>query len=251
MVVAILALFFALGGTGYAASTLVQGSSSATANSSPFAACRENVYEAFRFKSSGSQGQRAAATQAICGSSSTISPGGPAGPQGEKGATGPTGQQGDVGATGATGSSGATGPIGPAAYAEFFALMPPDNAATVAPGTAVAFPQNGPGGGAIARTGPSTFLLPDVGTYRVAFGVSVTEAGQLGLTLNAAELAYAVYGRATGTSQITGEALVQTTAPNSLLSVVNPAGNSTALTITPLAGGTHPVSASLVIEQLG
>jgi predicted Abi (CAAX) family protease len=129
--------------------------------------------------------------------------------------------------------------------------MPPDNAATVAPGTDVSFPQNGPTSGTtIARTGPSTFNLSAIGTYQVLFQVSVTEAGQLILTLNGADLAYTVAGRATGTSQIAEMALVTTTSINSILTVRNPAGNSTALTITPLAGGTRPVSAHLVITQL-
>ena len=128
--------------------------------------------------------------------------------------------------------------------------MPPDNPATVAPGTDVGFPQNGPSSGDIARTGASALNLPNAGTYRVAFHVPVTEAGQLILTLDGADLAYTVTGRATGTSQITGESLVQTTTPDSILTVRNPAGNSTALTITPLAGGTRPVSATLIIEQL-
>ena len=137
------------------------------------------------------------------------------------------------------------------AFADFFALMPPDNAATVAPGTDVSFPQDGPTSGtAIARTGPSTFNLAEIGTYQVLFQVSVTEAGQLILTLNGADLAYTVVGRATGTSQIVGMALVQTTVINSILTVRNPAGNATALTITPLAGGTRPVSAHLVITRL-
>ena len=137
------------------------------------------------------------------------------------------------------------------AFADFFALMPPDNAATVAPGTDVSFPQDGPTSGtAIARTGPSTFNLLTIGTYQVLFQVSVDEAGQLILTLNGADLAYTVVGRATGTSQIVGLALVTTTAINLLLTVRNPAGESTALTITPLAGGTRPVSAHLVITQI-
>jgi len=137
------------------------------------------------------------------------------------------------------------------AFADFFALMPPDNAATVAPGTDVSFPQDGPTSGtAITRTGPSTFNLLTMGTYLVLFQVSVDEAGQLILTLNGADLAYTVVGRATGTSQIVGTALVQTTVNNSVLTVRNPAGNATALTITPLAGGTRPVSAHLVIIRL-
>jgi hypothetical protein len=132
--------------------------------------------------------------------------------------------------------------------------MPGDNAATVAVGGAVDFPNDGPSDGPIARTGVDTFNLPDIGTYRVAFSVSVTEAGQLELTLDsgagATALPYTVSGRATGTSLISGESLVTTTATNSVLSVVNPTGNSTALTITPSAGGAQPVAASLVIEQL-
>ena len=82
------------------------------------------------------------------------------------------------------------------------------------------------------------------------FQVSVAEAGQLDLTLNSVELAETVVGRATGTSQIVGISLVTTTVANSVLTVRNPAGNSTALTITPLAGGTDPVSAHLVITQI-
>jgi hypothetical protein len=128
--------------------------------------------------------------------------------------------------------------------------MPPDNAATVAPGTDVDFPQDGPSSGTIVRTGPGSFNLAEIGTYRVAFDVPVTEPGQLILTLDGSDLAYTVVGRATGTTQITGESLVQTTSVNSILTVRNPAGNSTALTITPLAGGTRPVSATLIVEQL-
>ncbi len=171
----------------------------------------------------------------------------PAGQAGPAGATGPAGP------AGATGATGATGPAGTVLdFADFFALMPPDNAATVAPGADVSFPQDGPinASGTITRLGLSSFNLATIGTYQVMFQVSVTEAGQLLLTLNGADLAYTVVGRATGTSQIVGITLVQTTTVNSILTVRNPAGNATALTITPLAGGTRPVSAHLVITQL-
>ncbi|MBQ9647029.1 MAG: collagen-like protein, partial [Oscillospiraceae bacterium] len=149
-----------------------------------------------------------------------------------------------------------TGPIGPAGqisnFADFYALMPPDNAATVAPGTDVSFPQDGPNGGAgVTRTGPSSFNLAQIGSYQILFQVSVSESGQLLLTLNGADLAYTVAGRSTGSSQIVGMAIVTTTSVNSILTVRNPAGNSTALTITPLGGGTRPVSAHLVITQIG
>jgi hypothetical protein len=136
-------------------------------------------------------------------------------------------------------------------FADFFALMPGDNAATVAAGTDVQFPQDGPISGAvITRSSASTFNLAAIGTYQVMFQVSVNEPGQLILELNGADLAYTVVGRATGTNEIVGMSLVQTTLINSILSVRNPAGNSPALSITPLAGGTRPVSAHLVITRL-
>ena len=186
---------------------------------------------------------------------------GPVGPQGPIGETGPTGPQGPIGETGPIGPQGPigeTGPIGPQGpaggvlgFADFFALMPPDNAATVAPGTDVSFPQDGPNSGSgIARSGPDSFNLAEIGTYQVLFQVSVTEAGQLILTLNGEDLAYTVAGRATGTSQIVGMAIVETTVINSVLTVRNPEGTAEALTITPLAGGTRPVSAHLVITRI-
>ena len=177
---------------------------------------------------------------------------GPAGPQGEQGIQG---EQGPVGPQGEQGIQGIQGEQGPAggvlSFADFYALMPPDNATTVAPGTDVSFPQDGPTSGTnITRTSATSFNLGAVGTYQILFQVSVDEAGQLLLTLNGADLAYTVAGRATGTSQIVGMAIVETTSPDSTLTVRNPEGTAAALTITPLAGGTRPVSAHLVITQL-
>jgi hypothetical protein len=143
-------------------------------------------------------------------------------------------------------------PGGVLSYADFYALMPPDNAATVAPGTDVSFPQNGPIANTnIGRLNDSTFNLAPIGTYQILFQVSVTKAGQLVLTLNGQNLDYTVVGRDTGCSQIVGMAIVTTTVEDSILTVRNPAGNATALTVTPLAGGTLPVSAHLVITQIG
>ena len=186
-------------------------------------------------------------------------PVGPQGPVGETGAVGPQGPIGETGPVGPQGPIGETGPVGPQGepggvlnYADFYALMPPDNSATVAPGTDVSFPQDGPNSGSdIVRTGPDSFNLAQIGTYQILFQVGVTEAGQLILTLNGEDLAYTVAGRATGTSQIIGMAIVTTTTIDSILTVRNPAGNAAALTITPLAGGTRPVSAHLVITQIG
>ena len=177
---------------------------------------------------------------------------GPAGPQGEPGPQGEIGPQGPAGATGPAGPQGEPGPAGGVLnYADFYALMPPDNAATVAPGTDVDFPQDGPSSGTgISRIGPDAFNLAEIGAYQVLFQVSIGEAGQLLLTLNGEDLEYTVVGRATGTSQIVGMAIVETTSVNSTLTVRNPAGNAAALTVTPLAGGTRPVSAHLTIIQL-
>jgi len=135
-------------------------------------------------------------------------------------------------------------------YALFFALMPGDNSATVAPGTAVQFPQNGPTSGVISRTGPSTFNLSAIGTYEIAWQVSISEAGQLQLALNGVGLVNTVVGSATGTRQLVGNTMITTVNANSILSLINPVGNSTALTVTPIAGGTHSVSATLSIKAL-
>jgi Collagen triple helix repeat (20 copies) len=196
------------------------------------------------------------------GAAGAAGPQGPAGSKGDTGATGSAGPQGPAGAKGDAGDAGAIGPAGPtgpagadgvSSFAEFFALMPPDNGALVAPGTDVDFPQDGPQDSSadISRASAGAFVLGNIGVYHVAFSVPVDEAGQLELTLDGNPLAYTVTGRATGTSAIAGGALVQTTAVNEILTVRNPAGESTALTITPLAGGADPSSATLTIERLG
>lgn len=189
---------------------------------------------------------------------------GPQGPQGvqgiqgEPGPTGATGPQGPVGETGPQGPQGIQGEVGPqgpagvvANFADFYALMPADNATPVGVGEDVAFPQNGPtSNSTITRLTDNSFSLSEVGTYLVMFQVSVTEPGQLVLTLNGEEIPYSVVGRATGTSQIVETILITTTIATSTLTVRNPAANATALTITPNAGGNESVSAHLVIVQL-
>jgi len=161
------------------------------------------------------------------------------------------GPPGPPGPIGPVGPPGPPGPGGTLNSAGFFALMPGDNVATVAVGSDVEFPQNGPATGVtITRLTNSSFNLATIGTYMVQFQVSVTEPGQLVLTLNGTDIAYTVVGRATGTDQIVGTALIATSVVNSVLTVRNPAANTTALTITPIAGGTQPVSAHLVITQL-
>jgi hypothetical protein len=182
-------------------------------------------------------------------------PSGPAGPPGPPGAAGtngangvpgPTGPQGLQGPQGAPGATGAGGVCG---FADFYALMPPNNAATVPVGGSVQFPNDGPASAQIVRVSASTFTLASAGTYQIMFDASISEPGQLVLVQNGIELAYTVVGRATGTSQIVGMSLVTANAGD-VISVNNPAGNSTALSITPLAGGATAASAHLVITQI-
>jgi hypothetical protein len=281
--VACTAVFLVMGGSAYAA---VDSATSGPASKRTFYACVTRTYKTLNLVSAertcpngqrkimwsgaGKAGARGpagatgpAGVQGATGAQGTTGAQGSAGPAGAKGEAGAAGARGEAGATGATGpqgtpgtngtngTNGAPGSAAAASFAHFFALMPPDNAATVSPGTDVSFPQDGPTSATdITRTGPSSFNLASIGTYRVSFQVSVTEAGQLILTLNGADLAYTVVGGSTGVTQIVEETIVQSTVINSILTVRNPAGNSTALTITPLAGGTRPVSASLVIERL-
>jgi len=176
------------------------------------------------------------------------------GSQGVAGVAGPAGAPGIAGAAGAAGIPGIPGIPGTNGildFADFYALMPSDNAAVVAPGNAVFFPQIGSTAGVIVPTNPgamsSTFLLPVIGTYLVQFQVSVTEAAQLMLRLNGALVANSVVSRATGASQLVGISLLTTTVVNSILEVINPPGNTPApgITITPLAGGTGAMPASV------
>ena len=92
--------------------------------------------------------------------------------------------------------------------------------------------------------------IVSIGAYQILFQVSVDEAGQLVVTLNNLPQTYTTVGRATGTSQLVGMCLVKTLTINNILTIRNPAGNSTALTITPLAGGAGSVSCHLVITRL-
>jgi hypothetical protein len=193
----------------------------------------------------------ATGTSGVAGVTGAVGATGTAGTTGATGANGSDGSQGVPGPKGDTGATGAAGPAGSSAYAFFYALMPRDNADTVAVGDSVQFPQNGPNSSSIQRgERDGVFSLGNVGTYRVTFSASISEAGQLGITLNSRIVDYSVVGRATGTTQILGDVIVTTQEKDTMLSVVNPEGNSTALTVTPEAGGKSPVSASLVIQQL-
>ncbi len=136
-------------------------------------------------------------------------------------------------------------------YDSFFALKPGDNAATIALGAPVLFPQDGntDGLGSVTRTAPGIFRFNVTGKYLVMFVVSVTEAGQLVITLSGTELSDCYFGRATTGTQIVGQKIISVT-PGILLEIRNPAANAAALTITSAAGGTEPVCAQLNLLRL-
>jgi hypothetical protein len=159
------------------------------------------------------------------------------------------------GADGIDGIDGTNGLNGVSDFAGFYAVMPGDNTATVAPGTAVQFPNDGPAAVATGITrvpaSPSAFNLAAIGTYQISFQVSVSEAGQLVLNgTPGGQYPPSVAGRATGTSQIVNTFLFTTTIPNTVISIHNPVGNPVALTITPTAGGSTAVGAQLTILRV-
>lgn len=79
-------------------------------------------------------------------------------------------------------------------FSEFYALMPGDNSATIAAGSAIEFPQNGLSNGIITRISPSQFNIPAIGIYLVDWQVSIAEAGQLILQLNGSDIPKSVVG---------------------------------------------------------
>jgi hypothetical protein len=147
------------------------------------------------------------------------------------------------GLTSGTGNGGAT---------DYAATIPVKTSA----GTGrVPFPRSGPTTGVAATNiDGSSFNLPNIGTYEVTFRVHTTEPGQLELELNGADLADTVAVNMNPTSgghPIIGNAYITTTFINSVLAVINPDGNSTALTITPANGAeTHANTQSITIRQI-
>ena len=185
-------------------------------------------------------------------------PPGPQGPQGPQGIQGPQGPQGPQGEVGPQGPQGEVGPQGPQGipgvaldYAEFYALVPPDNPEPIEAGEDVAFPRNSvTSGGGITRVSDTEFNLADEGVYLVTFTATAEGEGQLILTLNGVDLPYTVSGRGEDNSQIVGISLVRVTEENSVLTVRNPEGTAVPITLVENAGGTRPQSAGLVIVRI-
>jgi hypothetical protein len=135
-----------------------------------------------------------------------------------------------------------------------------DYASTVAVKTSagtgrVPFPRLGPTTGNITAIDASSFNIATPGTYHITSNVHTTETGQLQLELNGAAVNESTASNSNPTSgghTHNIDILLTTVTPNSVLAVINPAGNSTALTITPSDGSsTHAAAQTLNIEQVG
>ncbi len=168
------------------------------------------------------------------------------GDRGPRGYIGDTGDTGPIGPIGLTGATGATGQSGVFSAANYYLITP---AAPIIPGAPIIFSNDGPAFGTdITRINGANFNLQTIGIYQVFFQASITESGQLSILLNG--IPTLIVGRATGTCQIVAMSLIQTILPNSVISIVNPVTETTALTLTPFAGGTSQVSAHLVITRI-
>ena len=154
----------------------------------------------------------------------------------------------------AAGARGGAGGPGWPAYGQIRATMPGDNAATIAQGAPILFPTTDVLAGGVTSVGGNRLVLPVAGEWRIRCQVSITEPAQLVVALRLGgvgafvELPETVVGRATGTNQVIIDTIVSINQPNSEIQIWNPAGEATALTITPIAGGVDPVNATFSAE---
>lgn len=174
--------------------------------------------------------------------------------------------EGAPGAVGPAGPPGPPGPGGAIAYFSGFGLTagtgnpgPSDYPATIPARTAagtgrVPFPQDGPFfTSAILRINASSFSLP-VGTFEVNVKVHTTEPGQLELELGGAEVPSSLTQNMNPTSGghiMVITCLIDNAVPSAVLAVINPPGNTPALTITPADGAsTHANAQTISIKQI-
>lgn len=190
---------------------------------------------------------------------------GPTGPTGKTGPTGATGATGPVGPTGATGASitgdtGDTGPTGPAggvlAFGGFYTDPSPN--APLANGSPVTFVTQGPVPLNVTSLGGTDFMLANAGIYLVTFQVPVVTEGQLTINLShegpqaGTQVGQISQSGLTGMNnvvQLVGSALITTTIPNDILSIVNSSGNTMQLA-PPTSGGSGVISSNIVIIQI-
>lgn len=143
---------------------------------------------------------------------------------------------------------------------------------SVAAGSAINFPRvSAPAVGGIAINNPGAaqinnteFMLPSVGTYRVTWHISVNEPAQWSLWINTAPTpgggglfvevstasgAPASVGQGIGTAQSVGDVVFRNSVANSAIQIRNYA-SPTAVSVTPLPGGTQAQAVSLIIQRL-
>lgn len=113
-------------------------------------------------------------------------------------------------------------------------------------------------GTATVQTNNTKFVLANIGTYKVSFNVHTTEPGQLQADIGDGTTQVIVPGSCgvnmnptSGGHPISQTFMVTTTVANRILRIINPAGNSPALTVTPADGAsTHANTPTLTIEQV-
>ena len=149
--------------------------------------------------------------------------------------------------TGATGPTGAAGGVN-GNFAELYALMPGDNAAPVAANSPISFPNVKVLTAGMTTVGGNTIVLNAAGLWRIDAQVSISEAAQIAVAVNGAADMTTVVGRATGVSQLVISTVISSPAPGTAVQIWAIGGAG--YTITPLAGGAQPVSATFRAQRL-
>jgi len=126
-----------------------------------------------------------------------------------------------------------------------------DYAATVAAGTAVPFPRNGPATGTtVTRASGSTFTVASAGLYEVSWTVAFLEESQLQLAVGGAGVANTATLSGAGT-QINSNTVLIALSAGDVVSLINPPGNATALTVQTADGSlTHAQAPNLTFQKI-
>jgi hypothetical protein len=174
---------------------------------------------------------------------------GATGAQGNIGLTGLQGIKGDSGVQGATGATGASGITMSGLYVQLGAQP-----ATIAAGLPFTFSTTALASGNITSTttGGTVFTLASVGRYEVNYQLNfATDGGvvlYLGTTLGGmVPLAYTMIGK-TPNGSIFGSVIIETTSPNSFVSINAAAGN--AIAIPPNSSTTNQSATTVSFKKL-
>ena len=210
--------------------------------------------------STGAQG-----IQGVIGTTGSIGATGDTGIAGTTGATGSTGAQGIqgvIGTTGATGSIGATGATGVISSAQYVRLG--SQPATVGPGqpftytttilstlgiTANTAVFNPP-----FTTSGTVFTLANIGRYEVDYQMTYPTDGGIVLYLGSSiatmlPLPYTMIGKSPN-GAVYGSVIIETTTPNSFLSVNAAAGNTIAIDIPPNSSAINESATTVSFKQI-